>query len=78
MIASQILNTIDLSGKSDFLPVIGERQYFLLLINSSEYQEGKAAFDRGLTTRNNPYSFLSSEYWRWQEGLLGNCQPRDR
>jgi hypothetical protein len=78
MIASQIFDTIGLSGNSDFLPVIGEGQYSLLLINSSEYKEGQAAFEHGLTTRNNPYSFLSPEYWRWQEGLLGNSQPRER
>jgi hypothetical protein len=78
MIASQIIDTIGSSGSSDFLPVIGERQYFLLLVNSSEFKEGKAVFDRGLTTRDNPYSFLSPEYWRWQEGLLGNCQTRER
>jgi hypothetical protein len=51
--------------------------YSLLLAYSSEYQEGEAAFRRGLTTRNNPYPFRSPEYWRWQEGLLGNCRPRD-
>jgi hypothetical protein len=78
MIASQVFDTIDLSGKSGFLPVIGERHYFLLLVNSSEYKEGEAAFGRGLTARNNPYRFGSSEYWRWQEGLLGNGHPRER
>ena len=45
----------------------------MLLADSSEYKEGEAAFCRGLTTRNNPYQFLSPEYWRWQEGLFGNC-----
>lgn len=78
MIASQIIDTVDLSGKSDFLPITEERQYYLLLVNSNEFKEGEAAFGRGLTTRNNPYSFLSPEYWRWQEGLLGNCPPSER
>jgi hypothetical protein len=50
----------------------------MLLTNSSEYKEGEAAFCCGLTVRNNPYPFCSPEYWRWQEGLLGNCQPRKR
>jgi len=77
MIASQIFDMVDF-GKSDFRLVTEERRYSMLLANSSEYQEGEAAFGRGLTTRNNPYSFLSPEYWRWQEGLLGNCQPRER
>jgi hypothetical protein len=76
MIASQIVGTIDF-GKSDFRPVIRERQYLLLLVNSSEYREGEAAFTLGSTTRNNPYRFGSPEYWRWQEGLLGNCHPSE-
>jgi len=76
MIVSQILDTIDL-GKSDFRPVTRERRYSMLLADSSEYKEGEAAFCRGLTTRNNPYPFLSPKYWRWQEGLLGNCRSRE-
>ena len=48
----------------------------MLIADSSEYKEGEAAFCRGLTTRNNPYPFLSPEHWRWQEGLLGNCSNR--
>jgi hypothetical protein len=75
MIAVQISDTIELDN-SDFHPAFGETQYYLHLVNSSEYAEGLAAFGRGLTTRNNPYAFLSPEYWRWQEGLLGNCQNR--
>lgn len=47
------------------------------LADSSEYKEGEAASCRGLTTRNNPYPFLSPEYWRWHEGLLGNCSNCD-
>jgi hypothetical protein len=78
MIASQVLDTIDISEKSDALPVFGECQYYLLLLNSSEYKEGEAAYSCGLTTRNNPYLFGSSEFWRWQEGLLGNGYPRER
>jgi hypothetical protein len=77
MIASQILDTIDF-GKSDFIPVTGEPQYSMLLANSSEYKEGEAAFCRGLTARNNPYPFGSPEYWRWHEGLFGNCHPSER
>jgi hypothetical protein len=61
---------------SQNLDLISEDQ--MLLTNSSEFKEGEAAFCRGLTTRNNPYPFCSPEYWRWQEGLLGNCQPRER
>jgi hypothetical protein len=76
MIASQIIDTIDLS-ESDFRPVIGESRYFLLLIDSNEFKEGEAAFARGSTTRNNPYRFASPEYWRWQEGLLGNCHASE-
>ncbi|MCE5269322.1 MAG: hypothetical protein LLG00_15705 [Planctomycetaceae bacterium] len=45
----------------------------MLLSDSDEYKEGEAAVCRGATTRDNPYPFLSAEYWRWQEGLLGNC-----
>ena len=48
----------------------------MLIVDSSEYKEGEAAFCRGLTTRNNPYPFPSPEHWRWQEGLLGNCSNR--
>jgi hypothetical protein len=77
MIASPLLDTIDF-GKSDFRLVTEERRYFMLLANSSEYKEGEAAFGRGLTARNNPYPFGSSEYWRWQEGLWGNCPPREQ
>jgi hypothetical protein len=58
---------------------IGHREkpiFYALITNSSEYKEGEAAFCRGLTTRNNPYPFLSPEYWRWHEGLLGNARPR--
>jgi hypothetical protein len=76
MIASQILDTIGL-GKSDFLPVTRERRYSMLLSDSSEYKEGEAAFGRGLTIRNNPYPFLSPKYWRWNEGLLGNCRSKE-
>jgi hypothetical protein len=48
----------------------------MLIADSSEYKEGEAAFCRGLTTRNNPYPFLSPEHWCWQEGLLENCSNR--
>jgi hypothetical protein len=48
----------------------------MLITDSSEYGEGEAAFCRDLTTRDNPYPFLSPEYWRWQEGLLGNGSSR--
>ena len=77
---SQILDKIDENqklGKSNVRPVTGKRRYFMLLVNSSEYKEGEVAFYRGLTTKNNPYPFLSPEYWRWQEGLLGNGHPRE-
>ena len=74
---SQILDKIDELGKSNVRPVTGKRRYFMLLVNSSEYKEGEVAFYRGLTTKNNPYPFLSPEYWRWHEGLLGNCRPRE-
>ena len=60
---------------SQNLDMIDEDQ--MLLTNSSEYKEGEAAFCCGLTARNNPYPFCSPEYWRWQEGLSGNCQPRE-
>ena len=60
---------------SQNLDMIDEDQ--MLLTNSSEYKEGEAAFWCGLTARNNPYPFCSPEYWRWQEGLSGNCQPRE-
>jgi hypothetical protein len=76
MIASQILDRIDL-GNSTICPVIGERRDAMLLANSSEYKEGEVAFSRGLTARNNPYPFGSSEYWRWSEGLFGNCHPSE-
>jgi hypothetical protein len=76
MIASQILDRID-SGNSIVCPVMGERRDAMLLTNSSEYKEGEAAFGRGLTARNNPYPFGSSEYWRWSEGLFGNCHPNE-
>jgi hypothetical protein len=49
-----------------------DRRSSMLIADSSEYKEGEAASRRGLTTRNNPYPFLCPEYWRWQEGLLGN------
>lgn len=77
--ASQILDVIDESQKqrrSNVPPVTGNRRYSMLLVNSSEYKEGEAAFGCGLTTRDNPYPFRSPEYWRWQEGLMGNCRPR--
>jgi hypothetical protein len=64
-------------GKSDAWSATEEQHYTMLLIESSEYQEGEAAFSRGLTVRDNPYPFFSSEYWRWQEGVLGNSRPRD-
>jgi hypothetical protein len=48
-----------------------------ILVDSSEYKEGEAAFCQGSTTRDNPYPFLSPEYWRWEEGLLGNGHPRE-
>ncbi|MEN6450513.1 MAG: hypothetical protein ABFC96_08485 [Thermoguttaceae bacterium] len=48
----------------------------MLLTDSDEYKEGETASRRGATTRDNPYPFLSPEYWRWQEGLLGNCSKR--
>jgi hypothetical protein len=57
-------------------PVVGKGSSSVLLANSSEYKEGEVAFRGGLTTRDNPYSFRSPEYWRWQEGLLGNGRPR--
>jgi hypothetical protein len=76
MSVGQILDTIDeyQLGKSNAWLVTGGPT---LLVDSSEYKEGEAAFRRGLTTRNNPYPFLSPEYWRWQEGLLGNGRPRE-
>ena len=81
MIVAQILDKIDENqkqGKSDVRPVAGNPQSSMLIVDSSEYKEGEAAFCRGFTTRNNPYPFRSPEYWRWQEGLLGNCRPRER
>jgi hypothetical protein len=81
MRASQILDKIDEDqelGKSNVRPVTGELPSSMLLVNSSEYKEGEAAFYRGLTIRNNPYPFLSPEYWRWQEGFFGNGRPRER
>jgi hypothetical protein len=77
---SQVLDRIDENselGKSNVRLLTGKHSYWTLLINSSEYEEGEAASYRGLTTKNNPYPFLSSEYWRWQEGLLGNGHPRE-
>jgi hypothetical protein len=77
MSVGQILDTIDEYqelGKSNAWLVTGGPT---LLVDSSEYKEGEAAFRRGLTTRDNPYPFLSAEYWRWQEGLLGNGRPRE-
>jgi len=64
-------------GEHNVRPVPGNRGYSVLLAKSSEYKEGEAAFCRGLTTRDNPYRFRSPEYWRWQEGLLGNGRPRE-
>lgn len=78
MIATQLLDRIDENqkqGKSNVRLVAGISRWSMLLANSSEYKEGEAAFRRGLTTRNNPYPFRSPEYWRWQEGLLGNYRP---
>jgi len=48
-----------------------------ILVDSSQYKVGEAAFCQGSTTRDNPYPFRSPEYWRWEEGLLGNGQPRE-
>lgn len=77
MSVSQTLDRIDEQlGQSNAPLVAEESNYFTLLVNSSEYKEGEAAFCRGLTIRNNPYPFLSPEYWRWHEGLLGNGHPR--
>jgi hypothetical protein len=80
MEVAQILDKIDENqeqGKSNVRPVEGESRYSLLLVDSSEYKEGEAAFCQSSTTRNNPYPFLSPEYWRWEEGLLGNGRPRE-
>jgi hypothetical protein len=80
MVVAQILDKIDENqkqGKSNVRPVQGQRQPSMLLVDSSEYKEGEAAFCQGSTTRNNPYPFLSPEYWRWEEGLLGNGHPRE-
>jgi hypothetical protein len=81
MNVSQILDNIDEDqerGKSNIRPVTGNSQPSMLLVDSSEYKEGEAAFCQGgSTTRNNPYPFLSPEYWRWEEGLLGNGRPRE-
>jgi hypothetical protein len=80
MSVSQILDKIDEDRevvRSNARPVTERLRYSTLLVNSSEYKEGEAAFHRGLTTRNNPYPFRSPEYWRWQEGLLGNGRPRE-
>jgi hypothetical protein len=80
MIVAQILDKIDENqehGRSNVRPITETRQSSMLIADSSEYMEGEAAFCSGLTTRNNPYPFLSPEYWRWQEGLLGNCRPRE-
>jgi hypothetical protein len=76
MRVSRILDKID-EGKSNVRLVTEECRSSMLLANSSEYKEGEAASCRGLTTRNNPYPFRSPEHWRWQEGLLGNCRPRE-
>ena len=81
MSVSQMLDRIDESQglcTSNVWPVTGNRRTFMSLANSNEYKEGEAAFCRGLTTGSNPYPFLSPEYWRWHEGLLGNCHPRER
>ena len=80
MTVAQILDKIDENqeqGKSNIRSVTGSRQSSMLLVDSNEYKEGEAASCRGLTTRNNPYPFRSPEHWRWQEGLLGNCRPRE-
>jgi hypothetical protein len=80
MSVSQILDKIDENqelGKSNVRPVTGKPCYPMLLVNSSEYKEGEAAFYRGLTTRDNPYPFRSPEFWRWHEGLLGNGRPKE-
>jgi hypothetical protein len=76
----QVLDEIDENQtlcESNVRLVTGQPRYSLLLADSSEYQEGEAASCRDLTTRNNPYPFRSPEYWRWQEGLMGNCRPRE-
>ena len=70
-----IVNGFIIMRVSQNLDMINEDQ--LLLTNSSEYKEGEAAFCCGLTARNNPYPICSPKYWRWQEGLSGNCQPRE-
>ena len=80
MEVAQTLDEIDENqkqGKNNVWPVQGKSSVFLLLVDSSEYKEGEAAFCRGSTTRDNPYSFRSPEYWRWEEGLLGNGRPRE-
>ena len=79
MIVAQILDKIDENREQGTspVPVMGSRQSSVVLVDSTEYKEGEAAFYRGLTTRNNPYPFRSSEHWRWQEGLLGNCRPKE-
>lgn len=64
-------------GKASVRLATRNRPDSMLFANSSEYMEGEAAFRCGLTIRNNPYPFLSPEYWRWQEGLLGNGHPRE-
>jgi hypothetical protein len=78
MIVARSLDKIDQEeGKSNIEPVTGNRQPPMLLVDSSEYKEGEAAFYQGLTTRDNPHPFRSPEYWRWEEGLLGNGRPRE-
>ena len=77
MIVSQVLDNVGEIQEQGRMPVTGIRQSSMLLVDSSEYQEGEVAFRSGLTTRNNPYPFLSPESWRWQEGLLGNGRPRE-
>ncbi|MEN6458689.1 MAG: hypothetical protein ABFC63_07140 [Thermoguttaceae bacterium] len=76
MIAPRIRDTFGEGKKrdeSDVRLVTENWRSSILLADSDEYKEGEAASCRGLTTRDNPYRFLSPEYWRWQEGLLGNC-----
>ena len=56
--------------------VAGLREHGAKITDTVEYVAGRQAFTIGATTRDNPYPLMSPSWWRWQEGLLGNCDSQ--